>query len=128
MSEERIRARFKIPVDGKWIPVDFSIKDVNFTPPAPRITDLTINVGEGKKTLTYLGESRTSHQLDVTFPQGKFLGPVLRQNIVMSETNSIIQVLGDSDGRIVDSLYPMSDDYEVYGVWGLLDLLSGGLA
>lgn len=129
MPGEKITARFKVSdTNRRWVPVNLTITDVDFTPPPPRIADLVVKIAEGERKLTYLGESRTPGQLDVTHPGGKFLGPVLRQNVVMTDTNSIIEVLNERAAVAVDRLYPLSDDYEIYGIWGFLDLVSGGLA
>ncbi len=128
MSEEKITARFKVPDGHRWIPVDLTVVDVDFTPPPPRIVDVTVKVLGRQRKLTYLDESRRQGKSDVEHPGGKFLGPVLRQDVVMPGENPIVVSLGGRANGIIDGLYPLSDDYEIYGVWGLLDLLSGGLA
>ena len=127
MSQEKITARFKVPDGQRWIPVDVTIVDVDFAPP-PRIIDVTVKVAGREQKLTYLDESRRRGKPDIESSGGKFLGPVLRQNVVMPDEEPIVVSLGGRANGIVDGLYPFSDDYEVYGVWGLLNLLSGGLA
>lgn len=127
MSEETIRARFQVHADGRWIPVSLIVENVNFHPSKPRIADLTVMFAGGGKKLTYLDEV-TRTQIDGVRPGGKLLGPILRRNITMSDTSPIVSVLDEKNNGIVDSLYPMSDDYQVYGVWGFLDLISAGLA
>lgn len=100
--------------------------EADLNPPQPRIADLNVKLRGGTHRFTYLDISRTTTEPDVLNPGGKILGPIVTMNLRLPGVEPLAEELLDS-GKLV-GLYPCSEAYGVYGVWGLLDLVSGGLA